>query len=200
MELARRLATAVFFVHSVGWVHKAIRPENILIFQKTSRGQAQEGGKQAASDHSSSPRWSLGSACLVGFDAGRDDLAETDPGARNQNSLVDEIYTHPDRQASAQYHTRHTMSHDIYSLGVVLTEIGIWTPLENKVSLGHGNKAPQIQDILANLARETALMMGEKYARLVQMCLRQGDQESGNEGNRRIMAVLEKLEDLAMSL
>ena len=103
-DLARQLARSVFFIHTAKFVHKNIRPETILCFQ---------GGRS-----------SLGKPFLVGFEKFR-----LDQGATHQfgdDAWERNLYRHPQRQGLHPEES-YVMQHDIYSLGVVLLEIGLRT-------------------------------------------------------------------------
>ena len=84
-------------------MHKNIRPENILIFEKEA---------------------SLSKvACLVGFEKFR--VADSDTYLVGDSLPEREIYRHPSRQGNNP-EREYVMQHDIYSLGVCLLEIGLW--------------------------------------------------------------------------
>jgi hypothetical protein len=190
LDFARKLATALFFIHSTGWVHKAVRSANILLLQMAPTGRERTSSKSPL-------RWALGSPYLIGFETARTDTGDTDAGSRLQAGLEIEIYQHPDRQGD--YHIRYTMGHDIYSFGVVLLELGLWSPLEQRSDLTKEADPYARSDILKTLAKETELLMGRKFREIVQLCLNQGNEETS--GNVQCIAeVLEKLEDLANSV
>lgn len=62
---------------------------------------------------------------------------------------------------------------DYYSLGVVLLEIGLWTPLEELVTKGIGSYPPRLQKDLWLNGFVPALgpPMGEVYQKAVKSCL-----------------------------
>lgn len=190
-EFARKLASAIFFLHAVGWVHKAVRPQNILLLQKRSSG--------SKSQHPSSPlRWNLSSPYLVGFDTARSNEGATAPGSRESLPMHVQIYTHPDRLDAGDY-VRYSMAHDVYSLGVVLVELGNWSSLESRPEFRDQLDSSEIAAVVRGLANETELLMGKKYRDVVRLCLTQ--ETEGSSGSVRIIAeVLEKLEDLAQSI
>jgi hypothetical protein len=191
LEFARKLATAVFFVHSLGWVHKAIRSQNILLFGRTSYRERQ-------SEKSASVHWSLESPALVGFEIARTSEGDTDPGRRCITALDVGAYIHPDLQPPLS-HVRHTMGHDVYSVGVVLLELGIWSSIDTRPELRADMTPEEIGQTLRALARETELLMGRRYRQTVEWCLSQG--QMGDAGSVKIISeVLEKLEDLAESV
>ncbi|KAJ5110826.1 hypothetical protein N7532_001361 [Penicillium argentinense] len=190
LEFARKLATAVFFVHSLGWVHKAIRAQNILLLGRTSHSQKGGGNEYV--------KWALESPALVGFEIARTSEGDTDPGRRRRMPLELGIYIHPDLQ-SPSTSIRHSMCHDIYSLGVILLEVGIWSSLETRSELHSDMNPEDISHTLRKMARETELLMGRKYRQIVGWCLNQ-EQVGDTGGVRLISEVLEKLEDLAESV
>lgn len=103
IRVARQLIQSVSYIHACDFVHKNIRPENILVFSNNES--------------------SLGSSFLLGFNQFRNANFQTnmigDP-AWHRN-----LYRHPQRQG-ASVQERYVMQHDIYSLGVCLLEIGLW--------------------------------------------------------------------------
>lgn len=102
---AKSLARSVFFIHTKRFVHKNIRPENILVFQGA--------------------KYETGKSYLVGFEKFR---ADRDHSMKFGDGLWQcDLYRHPERQGS-QPERYFVMQHDIYSLGVVLLEIGLRIP------------------------------------------------------------------------
>lgn len=94
---AKSLARSVFFIHTQRFVHKNIRPENILVFEDAT-------------------------LYLVGFEKFR---ADREHSMKFGDGLWEcDLYRHPERQGS-QPEKYFVMQHDIYSLGVVLLEIGL---------------------------------------------------------------------------
>lgn len=110
---AKSLARSVFYIHTKRFVHKNIRPENILVFQ----GAKHETGK----------------SYLVGFEKFR---ADQDHSMKFGDGLWEcDLYRHPERQGS-QPEKYFVMQHDIYSLGVVLLEIGLRIPFVSPSNYG----------------------------------------------------------------
>ncbi|KAH7333199.1 hypothetical protein BKA65DRAFT_507375 [Rhexocercosporidium sp. MPI-PUGE-AT-0058] len=104
LELAKKLASSVLFVHTMQFVHKNIRPETIVVFEN---------------EHST-----IGAPYLAGFQKFRIEDGNT---FLVGDSLWDHnLYRHPGRQGTLP-EMQYQMQHDIYSLGVVLLEIGLWT-------------------------------------------------------------------------
>lgn len=112
LEMCRQLATAIFYTHTSGLVHKSIRPESILIFQEEKSPEKADPKKDSS-----------GVLFLTGFQLAREDTPNTISSTQGNQNWEYDIYTHPSRHNPG---TRYTMAHDIYSLGVNLLEIALW--------------------------------------------------------------------------
>lgn len=103
VRAACSLCDAVLHLHSIGWFHKNIRSDNVLVFTKTGR------------EGNSSVDWDFPNPYIIGFDCSRPSEAET-RGTVDFN-IKDNIYRHPDRWGrSAPFKKQH----DLYSLVSVL--------------------------------------------------------------------------------
>lgn len=113
-RLAKHLATSIVYMHSGQFVHKNIKPENILMMT-SANGQIEEQFPYV-----------LGWPFLVGFDRCRP--ASVLSGRYGEGKMEECLYQHPTRWGVVAEEA-FTMLHDIYSLGVVLLEIGLWQSL-----------------------------------------------------------------------
>lgn len=112
--MMRTLAECVERLHAVNWLHKGLRSENIIFFQD-----------EADNIDFSKP-------CLSGFDYSRPSTSASLSEGPAAN-LSEDLYRHPQVQgAPADHGSTHgyRRHHDIYSLGLILTEIAYWKPLE----------------------------------------------------------------------
>jgi hypothetical protein len=109
------------------------------------------------------------------------------------------IYRHPERQGEHPAN-RYSMIHDVYSLGVVLLELGLWQPLDKYKQQLHLKSPNQALEFLQTLAGRTAITMGERYRDIVLFCLGLGSNSNEITGVKYINEVLNGLEDMAMSL
>ena len=108
LVLAKALAWTLFELHSVNWVHESFHPDNILLFAEEVEPDVYQFD------------WST--PYVVGFDSSRTDNGRS--GKFNPKAQwTSRIYTHPDRDEK-QVYKRFKKTHDIYSLGVVLLEVG----------------------------------------------------------------------------
>ncbi|KAG9189814.1 hypothetical protein G6011_06682 [Alternaria panax] len=108
LTMAYHIAEAVEQWHRVDWVHQSISSHNI-IFLKPDTGGTQD-------------RWDFNAPLLHGFDFARP-LANPSIG-RYVEKIELNIYRHLERQGENR--NGHKKEHDLYSLGVVLLEIGLW--------------------------------------------------------------------------
>jgi hypothetical protein len=169
LHLARNLAKAIGYVHTFGFVHKNVRPESVLIFDRGD-GQGM-------------------SAFLVGFENFRRDEGSTQ--RLGDDALDKNLYRHASRQG-LNPREDYEMRHDIYSLGVCLLEIGLWesfveydpttlahslsqlltAPFEIGNSLVPTALREQAKDRFSALARKCLPgCMGDRYAEIVETCL-----------------------------
>ncbi|KAF2019614.1 hypothetical protein BU24DRAFT_123764 [Aaosphaeria arxii CBS 175.79] len=180
-RLATQLARAVFSIHTFDMVHKSIQPENIILFDD--------------------PTSTLGSAYLFGFEKIRLDTGDT--VMAGDTDWTKNLYRHPQRQGP-RIQERYVMQHDIYSLGVCLLEIGLWSSFVNYVPGGdfqpfksqaypmiygddyytpRGSEATK-GHLLALAVYELPKTMGSKYAAIVESCLTcldLGNEDFGDE-------------------
>ena len=178
LDIAKELAKSISFVHTFGFVHKNVRPENILVStDKTS---------------------SLGHSFLVGFEEFR--TAEGHTFRFGDSAWEKNLYRHPRRQGVCP-DDYFIMQHDIYSLGVCLLEVGMWesfvlynvdgtcvpSPILGALPGGLSIWEPAMtKDLLVSLGRAVLpRRMGTKYARIVETCLTCLDEENTDFGDER---------------
>ncbi|KAI9773189.1 MAG: hypothetical protein M1840_008310 [Geoglossum simile] len=158
-RLALRLAMCIAQLHMVKWVHESFRSENI-VFLPTAKAYY----KSAIGEIDYSQPWVLGfefSRPEVFFSAGPADFCATR-----------DVYRHPERQGQPE--KPFTKIHDIYALGVVLLEIGLWEPAitleKNLFALARDPYAVQSQ-LKKHASKRLESRVGEKYKNIVLNCL-----------------------------
>lgn len=113
-RLAHELARCISRLQLVKWFHESFRSDNILLFPRDYESQA--GSSEVAPTLDYSQPW------VMGFEFSR---AEDDISLGVKDSCLErDVYRHPDRQRAPTKH--FTKLHDIYALGVVLLEIGMF--------------------------------------------------------------------------
>lgn len=160
-DLAKALVSTVFEIHNIGWMHKNINSKNILFWPKANtRGEPD-----------------LRRPYLMGFDISR----PNQPGEVSEKPLSrpeDDLYRHPDYKGPNA--RSFQPSFDMYSVGVMLFEIGLWrTIAQQKQSSGsrpslqtHTSDPHFVEKVVMNgpvmdLKRYT----GTKYEDAVKACL-----------------------------
>jgi hypothetical protein len=183
--IAKHLIRSVSFVHTSSFVHKNIRPENILVFPSKDS--------------------SLGMSFLVGFNQFRRSNQQTN--LLGDPAWYRNLYRHPERQGTNIVNP-YVMQHDIYSLGVCLLEIGLWrsfvhypglnpntvpvTPVSSEIQISdedfeaaHLSTRLRIKEQLVELAkRKLPSRVGGVYTEVVLACLRCLDSGNGMFGDR----------------
>ncbi|KAI0440443.1 prion-inhibition and propagation-domain-containing protein [Xylaria telfairii] len=209
------LAQCVHTFHSVNWLHKGLRSDNVLFFA------------------SSSGSVDLDSPYVSGFELSRPSPIESMTEKPGFDPSKD-IYRHPNAQSS-QMDGHYRKCYDLYSLGVVLIEIALWKPIEEIVGFENLRKAKPsaLQDMQAWLLgrprtskvtlpsisidagpclQQLESTCGEAFRNIVKRCLTADEietaqylGESGSAVAVRLQKITEqdvakKLEDLARAL
>ena len=164
--LARDLCQTILNLHECGWVHKDIRSRNIILVPQdlitTENPSSNEDRKFVL--------------YLKGFEFSRPEQGRSSLKANFDPNII--LYRHPERQgAPTKYFDKE---HDIYAVGVVLLEIGLWRTVTSvfkkridRVLQGKPKMEPEdVRKELLKLARKhLPTEMGTKYCQAVQTCL-----------------------------
>ncbi|KAH0611404.1 uncharacterized protein H6S33_010669 [Morchella sextelata] len=168
-RLALSLAECIFHLHLTGWLHKGLRSSNVII-----RGDASQ-----SADDTKALR-----AYLAGFDTARLD-ADPERSEKNETDAHSDLYHHPRYQSSTRDENRYTRQYDIYSLGMLLLELGSWQLIENGGSYkpkGH-NPVRFLNRLLKGPVQSLRFTMGNAYQRAVLWCLQgQFEKNGGGQG------------------
>ena len=198
IQLAYALATALENFHRVGWIHKGIRPDNILFFptppqQFTDSNNEENYNNNPNSNQSSAPppppttppEIPFSSPWLFGFEYARAGAAGTQMA--EDHSLYRNLYRHPDRWSQPK--VPYTRAHDIFSLGIVLLEIAWWMPVQQiaGLKLDDGGDHHQevirpgkvLRTIVRRMEREVPHRVGEVWVGVVRRCLGVGEVVGG---------------------
>ncbi|KAK6505894.1 hypothetical protein TWF481_007783 [Arthrobotrys musiformis] len=209
--IAWALASTIYNIHASGWVHKDIWSRAILIFRaanaplcrqkiipyllgwSVSRPQTEEyrnvskiqRNEEIPDDENkddSEDNPDAGGEIGNASDSDPDFDEESESSRAPVFDLEHELYRHPERYhgKTATYENKH----DLYSLGVVLLEIGLWSTISIEMSTAIGtarknSSAPpthimerlQEQIRLKSEDQRLANQMGPRYAEIVRRCL-----------------------------
>ena len=161
LALAHKIAQCLLYLHSVNWLHKALRSSNILFFP------------------SPDAELDVRSPYITGFDnSRRSRFNEATTEVPRVGSM--EVYRHPDTQLDGPM-LSYRKTFDIYSLGLILVEIAHWKPIVSIMGIEKTvDRSPRATSSIQErwLNSEPGLFIsllaevGEKYAGAVESCLK----------------------------
>ncbi|KAF3170857.1 hypothetical protein TWF751_006682 [Orbilia oligospora] len=169
-SFAHKLVNALSFLHSVGWVHKNITSNNVIVLERSN-----------TLDSERFP-YSLDQPYIVSMEEARED---TDATTMHFFQLAPiwnvNLYRHPERQLGSKNPKAYTFYHDLYSIGVVLLELGLWRILEESESLIskynlRNLRGESVTNALLKITdRELPVAVGTRYRRIIRACLEYDD-------------------------
>ena len=168
-RLAFNLASAVLHLHAKGLTHRRINSNNVLFFADDSLSKSPE-----------SKPWKIGAIrhpYITSFDQCDDDTLSA-----HQEPLISGIYRHPRNERGQR--TTYKSTYDIYSLGLILLEIGLWMPIHKfwKTKYARSDFKSRLQSIYV---KKLAAKCGSSYMRVVDYCLRAADGDPRNRSHAR---------------
>lgn len=204
VRLAQSIAAAVLYVHASGFVHKNIRPDNIIVFEPQLAATTPISEREACTF----PR-AIGEPYLAGYDGIRKEDAAT--------LMIDTIEWHerlylpPERLREKSQRTKFTWRHDIYSLGVVLLEIAMWENFaDERGRIGkHLKSATDPSSFLKSQVKQVPRLLGNIYGDAVLACLHMlqqkehdveliTDEDGVGLGTTFISEVMDRLEQITL--
>jgi serine/threonine protein kinase len=168
-ELARALAESVYELHASGWLHKGISSHNVIFFTS-------DGGNESITK----------APYLIGFGYSRPDTSIAISLVKSTD--LHELYQHPElrknnmeRLKLGGSRIRYQRTHDLYSLGLVLLEIGLWERISEFMEESM-NPYEFTSKLLRVCERDLGHRMGLAYSNVVMKCIRGigGDEEDPN--------------------
>lgn len=164
-RLAFNLASSLLHLHAKGLTHRNINSNNILFFTDDGLSNSQE-----------SKSWKLGvirNPFITSFDQSDDDAYTL-----HEEPFISSIYRHP--RVERGQRTAYRSAHDIYSLGLILLEIGLWMPIHKlwKPKYARSDFKSRLQSVYI---KKLAAKCGSSYMRVVDYCLRAADGHSQSQ-------------------
>ncbi|CAI6340790.1 unnamed protein product [Periconia digitata] len=154
-RLAFTLGTTFSKIHGDNFVHKDVNSSNILMFRKNKRQSANSRALQFA----------LRSPVICSFDL----FSEYDIEPTNTMPPLN-IYRHPeDPKFTGDKSKQYGPQFDLYSLGLVLLEVGLWQPLSDlwKPKYTLADFKQRVEDVYI---RRLASKCGTAYMQVVRDC------------------------------
>jgi hypothetical protein len=155
-QLAYTLANSINEFHSMGWLHKNINSYNILFFRTRASSAASISGID------------ISSPFIAGFDFSRHIMARTTPPTITK---AYELYCHPSYLREGSFASGFRRKYDIYSLGLVLFEIGVWKKLDD-FNVPEGPRESLPSQIESEYIQWLGPSMGSTYRAAVMACLK----------------------------
>lgn len=187
-SLARKICTAFLELHKARWLHKGFSSLSVLISSPQNASEEEEEDKKT-----------LEFLAISGFQYAR-------PAGNAQVSLPIQpdvqddlmLYHHPEVRGNigaearpGNAYKKYLARHDIYSLGVVLFEIGVWKPIADFPRLRESRQPAEFSSSLRKLARANLHhSMGQRYADVVLHCLDCPEEPDSMEGKYQLKSML----------
>ena len=172
-DLAFGILNAIANIICVGWMHRAIRSDNMLVFdQDTIRNVYLIGFTFArpgvSNDHDSSQEFS-------DLPSNRGALLYRPPRNVGKVNSFDDVASDDDQDdfnASQEGLCEGHAAHDMYALGIILVEIGLWDTIENLKNRRKGMNMETFQTQgLKELIPQLRWRCGNVYTDVVEKCL-----------------------------
>lgn len=162
-SLASSLATSLYTFMLARWHHKLFNSLNIYFMFHESESRLPN----------------LDSPLVGGYSVSRPSATGEISICVTQSSLSDS-YLHPQLRVPAQERPKYATKYEIYSLGLLLAEIGFWQPIHKVAAASsprHGLHSPEglRNAIIEKTSTDLACWMGEQYRDITLRCLKIGD-------------------------
>ncbi|KAG9231294.1 hypothetical protein BJ875DRAFT_430011, partial [Amylocarpus encephaloides] len=169
-RLAHNVATAVFDLHSKGIVHGNICPSNILFIEHQSQAKSRMDVGQI----------NMRQSFLSSYDLFSDNV--TDGDSSNTSAMFLHRHSLDPRTTRYTNLTSESKSLDLYSLAMLLLEIGLWTPLPDIFSAMN-----TVPDNPTGVFKQLATRCGSLYMKTVQACWRAPEDELSQKARADVM-------------
>ncbi|KAK5996934.1 hypothetical protein PT974_02281 [Cladobotryum mycophilum] len=162
IKIAYKLAEAVFFLHTAGFVHKNITTSSVVILSSSHSDTASAFDRNVFRE-----AYLMGLNLIRGVHACSDPSSVVPPWVWNRD-----ISQHLDRLRRTDG-PKYVKPYDTYSLGVVLLTIGLWRTLSAAAWSRIKVETPLSQwtEQLIGLAPQIGPIVGNRYQRIVEWCL-----------------------------
>ena len=187
-KLAHTLAVALWSLHSLDWLHKSLCSSNILFFPSTFVASATRSSAVAEGIPAISSPFLLGLGASRPDQMGEMSVASTDPAASD-------LHRHPDSLKGMSRKT-YGKSFVIYSLGLVLLEIGLWKVLQTYHKPHYSAERFRDKVVIQNLVPNLSSKTGRLYREVVERCISAQENLTGEEAGKLMEYVVGSLESL----
>ncbi|KAL8793188.1 MAG: hypothetical protein Q9195_004218 [Heterodermia aff. obscurata] len=162
-RLAYNLASSLYHFHAQGTTHRNLNSNNVVFFfNGPPHGSAKE-----------PEPWKEGvirKPVLASFDQSNEDAPDG-----QEEPFISSIYRHP--RTNHGQRSAYKSAYDLYSLGIILIEIGLWMPISRlwKTRYSRSDFKVRLQSVYI---KKLVAKCGTTYMRVVENCLRAADESS----------------------
>ena len=169
-RLAGLLANSISYIHFAGWLHRGFESRNIVCFSAANEKSVRH-------------------PFLSGFGYIRPD----NPGEVSQYDMgtTSNLYRHPDYQLPSPT-KKFRRSYEIYSLGVVLIEIGLWRRISSFKKPEHASPLIFAEHLFKSIVPMLGFHVGRMYQNAVAKCLDPSLCGCGEDEGHRLTSVFSK--------
>ncbi len=173
-QLAHTLAVALWSFHSLDWLHKTFCASNILFFDSSETSR-------------------LHDPYVTGFESSRPDYLNEMTVASKNDSKQD-LYRHPD--SLGIWRQTYRKAFDVYSLGLVLLEIGLWKSIQDFHRPKYTPALFRDKVILPGIVPKLGAKTGRRFQAVVERCLKSQTAEDAEEVEKAMEWIVLTLESL----
>ena len=215
IQMAHTLAVALYQLHLVGWVHKSLRSENVILFPHAPGESSQQSVNGECMVERMTKREFI-VPWVVGFEYSR--VVSADSDLTEDDGIKRNLYRHPERWNNPSH--RFAKIHDIYALGTILLEISLWRPILKLSETGFSRaieadnsaagqaKKESVKSQLLHNAEKIPYTLGRTFRDVVVACLKGssmdgfGVEASDDQGLQKTfyLKVVEPLDRLLTSI
>ena len=153
-QLAFQLASKLLHIHAKGITHRNVNSNNIFFVEDdTSTGSESMPWKEGV----------IRKPLLASFDTCAEDACTP-----HRESFISSIYRHPMMERGQR--TGYKPSFDIYSLGIILLEVGLWMPIQQFWKAKYTRKSFKAR-LEGVYSKKLAGKCGKAYMQAVDYCL-----------------------------
>ncbi|KAL8629903.1 hypothetical protein Q9189_004400 [Teloschistes chrysophthalmus] len=168
-RLAFNLSSSLLHLHAKGLLHRNINSRNVIFFTSDEM--------EISGDTKPWKNGIIRRPFLTSFDQCTEDVY-----VETEEPFISNIYRHPHSERGQR--SLFKPYYDIYSLGLILLEIGLWMPISKlwKTRYSRANFKSRLQTVYT---RKLAGKCGTNYMKVVEHCLKAGDEISDPESSRK---------------
>ena len=167
-RLALNLVTNILHTHAKGITHRHINSNNVIFVDNSIQTDDSKPWKEGI----------IRKPYLVSWDQ-----CDRDATSASPEMHVPRLYRHPESEIGKR--SAYKPAYDVYSLGLVLLEIGLWMPIHKLFKTKYTLPKFRLK-LRSTYAHKLAGKCGSAYMNVVEYCLRAADKETSPISTHRL--------------